>query len=184
MPVPRTRRDLKKGLELIYHHDISRFGLEMHISRGASASKTKCVPPPRCPVLPTLTSTSTWRSCPNNPTGLSLHTCQLSHHIYSRATCAMLKLPHGLLHWPPYHRCLVSSHSCRQRGDCTPNTPKSMSFLHPTSTIPASWCILPSAYIGTYHNIILTQRNVLSWCALAKHCKTPVPNPNYAWSKG
>ena len=42
-----SREDLKRGMELIFHH-FGRFGLEMHIRRGASPSKTKCVffPPP------------------------------------------------------------------------------------------------------------------------------------------
>ena len=41
------RADLKKGLELIYKH-FACFGLEMHIGRGDSPSKTECVffPPP------------------------------------------------------------------------------------------------------------------------------------------
>ena len=37
-----TREDLKNGMELIYHH-FGRFGLEMHIGRGASQSKMECV---------------------------------------------------------------------------------------------------------------------------------------------
>jgi hypothetical protein len=37
-----TRDDLMKGMELIYHH-FSRFGIEMHIGRGTSQSKTECV---------------------------------------------------------------------------------------------------------------------------------------------
>ena len=37
-----TRCDLQRGMELIYHH-FGRFGLEMHIGRGALASKTECV---------------------------------------------------------------------------------------------------------------------------------------------
>jgi hypothetical protein len=43
-----TREDLKKGMELVYHH-FGRFGLEMHIGRGTSQSKTECVffPPPQ-----------------------------------------------------------------------------------------------------------------------------------------
>jgi hypothetical protein len=42
-----TRADLKKGLELVCKH-FARFGLEMHIGRGNSPSKTECVffPPP------------------------------------------------------------------------------------------------------------------------------------------
>jgi hypothetical protein len=36
------REDLKEGIELIYHH-VGRFGLEMHIGRGTSQSKTDCV---------------------------------------------------------------------------------------------------------------------------------------------
>ena len=42
-----TREDLQRGMELIYHH-FARFGLEMHIGRGSSESKTECVffPPP------------------------------------------------------------------------------------------------------------------------------------------
>jgi hypothetical protein len=43
-----TREDLQHGMELIYHH-FARFGLEMHIGRGSSESKTECVffPPPQ-----------------------------------------------------------------------------------------------------------------------------------------
>ena len=43
-----TREDLQRGMELIYHH-FARFGLEMHIGRGSSESKTECVffPPPQ-----------------------------------------------------------------------------------------------------------------------------------------
>ena len=43
-----TRGDLQRGIDLIYHH-FGRFGLEMHIGRGASTSKTECVffPPPQ-----------------------------------------------------------------------------------------------------------------------------------------
>ncbi len=43
-----TREDLQHGMELIFHH-FTRFGLEMHVGRGASESKTECVffPPPQ-----------------------------------------------------------------------------------------------------------------------------------------
>jgi hypothetical protein len=43
-----SRYDLKRGMELIFHH-FGRFGLEMHIGRGTSLSKTECVffPPPQ-----------------------------------------------------------------------------------------------------------------------------------------
>ena len=43
-----TREDLRRGMELIYHH-FAQFGLEMHIGRGTSESKTECVffPPPQ-----------------------------------------------------------------------------------------------------------------------------------------
>ncbi len=43
-----TREDLRQGMELIHHH-FTRFGMEMHIGRGNSESKTKCVffPPPQ-----------------------------------------------------------------------------------------------------------------------------------------
>ena len=43
-----TREDLRRGMELIYHH-FARFGLEMHIRHGTSESKTECVffPPPQ-----------------------------------------------------------------------------------------------------------------------------------------
>jgi len=37
-----SRDNLKRGMELIFHH-FSRFGLEMHIGRGTSTSKTECV---------------------------------------------------------------------------------------------------------------------------------------------
>jgi len=37
-----SREDLKRGMELIFHH-FGRFGLEMHIGRGASPSITECV---------------------------------------------------------------------------------------------------------------------------------------------
>jgi hypothetical protein len=42
-----SREDLKQGMNLIFHH-FSRFGLEMHIGRESTASKTECVffPPP------------------------------------------------------------------------------------------------------------------------------------------
>jgi hypothetical protein len=42
-----TREDLKKGMELVYHH-FGMFGLEMQIGRVTSQSKTKCIffPPP------------------------------------------------------------------------------------------------------------------------------------------
>ena len=43
-----TRDDLRRGMELIYYH-FARFGLEMHIGRDTSESKTECVffPPPQ-----------------------------------------------------------------------------------------------------------------------------------------
>ena len=43
-----SREDLKRGMNLIFHH-FSRFGLEMHIGRGKTPSKTECVffPPPQ-----------------------------------------------------------------------------------------------------------------------------------------
>ena len=43
-----TRDDLQKGMNLIYHH-FGRFGMEMHIGRGTSISKTECIffPPPQ-----------------------------------------------------------------------------------------------------------------------------------------
>ena len=43
-----TRNEMKKGLDLIFTH-FARFGLEMHIGRGRTKSKTECVffPPPR-----------------------------------------------------------------------------------------------------------------------------------------
>jgi hypothetical protein len=43
-----SREDLIRGMNLIFHH-FGRFGLEMHIGRGASTSKTECVffPPPQ-----------------------------------------------------------------------------------------------------------------------------------------
>jgi hypothetical protein len=37
-----SREDLKRGMEIIFRH-FGRFGLEMHIGRGASPSKTKCI---------------------------------------------------------------------------------------------------------------------------------------------
>ena len=37
-----TREDLINGMELIYQH-FGRIGLEMHIGRGTSESKTECV---------------------------------------------------------------------------------------------------------------------------------------------
>ena len=42
------RKDLQQGMELIFHH-FAQFGLEMHIGRGETASKTECVffPPPQ-----------------------------------------------------------------------------------------------------------------------------------------
>ncbi len=43
------RGDPKKGMDLT-HHQFNRFGLEMHIGRGASTSKTKCTP--KCPHPP------------------------------------------------------------------------------------------------------------------------------------
>ena len=43
-----SRDNLIRGIDLIYHH-FARFGLEMHIGRGTTPSKTECVffPPPR-----------------------------------------------------------------------------------------------------------------------------------------
>jgi hypothetical protein len=43
-----SREDLKRGMELVFHH-FGRFGLETHIGRGSSPSKTECVffPPPQ-----------------------------------------------------------------------------------------------------------------------------------------
>jgi hypothetical protein len=38
----RSQEDLQQGMELICHH-FAQFGLEMHIERGTSESKTKCV---------------------------------------------------------------------------------------------------------------------------------------------
>jgi hypothetical protein len=42
-----TREDLQRGMELVYRH-FARFGMEMHIGRGSSESKTEYVffPPP------------------------------------------------------------------------------------------------------------------------------------------
>ncbi len=37
-----SREDLTRGMNLIFHH-FARFGLEMHIGRGTSRSKTECV---------------------------------------------------------------------------------------------------------------------------------------------
>ena len=37
-----TRENLKRGMELIFHH-FGRFGLDMHIGRGTAKSKTECV---------------------------------------------------------------------------------------------------------------------------------------------
>jgi hypothetical protein len=37
-----TREDLQQGMELIYHH-FTQFGMEMHIGRGDSESKTEFV---------------------------------------------------------------------------------------------------------------------------------------------
>ena len=57
-----TRSDMARGLNMIYNH-FAKFGLEMHIGRGDTASKTECVffPPPRYFVtsqadIPTLAS--------------------------------------------------------------------------------------------------------------------------------
>jgi hypothetical protein len=43
-----TRKDLQQGMELIFHH-FARFGLEIHIGRGTTTTKTECVffPPPQ-----------------------------------------------------------------------------------------------------------------------------------------
>jgi len=43
-----TKEDLQRGMELVCRH-FARFGMEMHIGRGSSESKTKCVffPPPQ-----------------------------------------------------------------------------------------------------------------------------------------
>jgi hypothetical protein len=43
-----TQKDLQQGMELMFHH-FAQFGLEMHISQGNTASKTKCIffPPPQ-----------------------------------------------------------------------------------------------------------------------------------------
>jgi hypothetical protein len=49
-----TREDLQRGMELIFPH-FARFGLEMHIGRGASESKTECV------FFPPFSSSSAWR---------------------------------------------------------------------------------------------------------------------------
>ncbi len=53
-----SRADMTKGLALLYRH-FARLGLEMHIGRGTTASKTECIffPPPgfidsRLPSLP------------------------------------------------------------------------------------------------------------------------------------
>ena len=51
-----SREDLKRGMELIFHH-FGRFGLEMHIGQGSSLSKTECVSPPPLPVFSTCTMT-------------------------------------------------------------------------------------------------------------------------------
>ena len=42
-----TREDMTEGLQLVYDH-FARFGLDMHIGRGETQSKTECVffPPP------------------------------------------------------------------------------------------------------------------------------------------
>jgi len=37
-----TREDLQQGMELVYRH-FAQFGMEMHIGRGSSESKTECV---------------------------------------------------------------------------------------------------------------------------------------------
>jgi hypothetical protein len=43
----KSRKDMKRGLALLYHH-FERLGLEMHIGRGTTTSKTECIffPPP------------------------------------------------------------------------------------------------------------------------------------------
>ena len=37
-----SRKDMTRGLALLYHH-FGRLGLEMHIGRGITSSKTKCI---------------------------------------------------------------------------------------------------------------------------------------------
>jgi hypothetical protein len=66
-----TRRNLEKGMELIYHH-LGRFGLEMHIGQGISTSNTKCIFFPPLSLLSTLAATCC--SCYKNPMSLLPHT--------------------------------------------------------------------------------------------------------------
>ena len=106
-----SRDDLKRGMELVYHH-FGRFGLEMHIGRGASPSKTECVffPPP---VLPTH-ATPQRRSQPD-PTRLPPHVYQHPPAPTHRTSRSKLKFPHGLSPWLPGRGCIIPSHTRRQR---------------------------------------------------------------------
>jgi len=89
------REDLKRGMELIFHH-FGRFDLEMHIGRGASPSKIKCIffPPPSACTMPEY-------RCYTDPTCLPPYTHQHPPPPTHRTTCTKLDLPHGFPYWLP-----------------------------------------------------------------------------------
>ena len=106
-----SREDLKRGMELIFHH-FGRFGLEMHIGQGASPSKTECVffPPP---VLSACTTPQ--YCCYTDPTCLPPRTHQHPPPPTHRTTCTKLDLPHGFPYWLPRCCHIVPPHTRRQR---------------------------------------------------------------------
>jgi hypothetical protein len=61
-----TREDMQRGMELIYHH-FARFGLEMHIGRGMSESKTECV------FFPLHNSSNDWSGRTLRPPQFNVH---------------------------------------------------------------------------------------------------------------
>ena len=118
-----TREDLQQGMELVYHH-FARFGLEMHIGRGALESKTECVffPPP--PVLPAPRKDQQCGQHDTTRVSEGATHMQYSHCIgkYSpkpipppRIEQCTVSNARKLPHWMSHYRCVVPSET-RQRN--------------------------------------------------------------------
>ena len=103
----RTREDLQHGMELIFHH-FTRFGLEMHIGRGASESKTECVFSPPPSVLPAPGKYQ--RRSLHNPTSVQEGTTSTRHGMHCGATTILaLSLSPSTASFPIKCRVIVAS---------------------------------------------------------------------------
>jgi hypothetical protein len=100
------------NLSFIFHH-FGRFGLEMHIGRGASLSKTKCVffPPP--PILPACATPQRRREI--DPMCLLPYIYQHHPTPTHRTTYTKLNLSYGLPYWLPCCGRIIPPRACMQR---------------------------------------------------------------------